>query len=199
MSARMLKLTLVAVALALAFGLFFAARRRTGMLTAPAAVPRQELAPLAPDLSLTDIDDRTLSTSSLRGKVVVVNFWAAWCAPCAKEIPEFVALQGKYQDQGLQVIGVSIDDSESELRNFCRHARMNYPVVAGSQKIAYFPGLATAPVFAFTNTLYPDLLSPHRTYHTGTEKRMGLFPMRNETSLSGCFFSHGSACASAVL
>lgn len=91
---------------------------------------------LAPNLTLTDLNGKILDTSSLKGKIVVVNFWAAWCTPCADEVPQFIALQSKYEDQGVQVVGISIDDSEGELRDFYRKFKMNYPVIAGSQQIA---------------------------------------------------------------
>jgi thiol-disulfide isomerase/thioredoxin len=90
----------------------------------------------APDLSVTDLNGDALQTAKYKGKVVLVNFWAAWCTPCAEEVPQFIALQKKYQDQGLQVIGVSVEDDASELRNFYRKYQMNYPVVPGDIKIA---------------------------------------------------------------
>jgi thiol-disulfide isomerase/thioredoxin len=90
----------------------------------------------APDLSLTDLNGVSLRTSNYKGKVVLVNFWAAWCGPCAEEVPQFIALQKKYHDQGLQVIGFSVEDDAGELRDFYRKYQMNYPVVPGDLKIA---------------------------------------------------------------
>lgn len=90
----------------------------------------------APDLSVTDINGNTLQTVNLKGKVVLVNFWAAWCVPCANEVPQFMALQKKYQDQGLQVIGFSVEDDAAELRDFYHKYQMNYPVIASDIKIA---------------------------------------------------------------
>lgn len=90
----------------------------------------------APELSITDLNGDVLHTSNYKGKVVLVNFWAAWCTPCAEEVPRFMALQKKYQEQGLQVIGVSVDDDAQELRDFYRKYQMNYPVVPGDIKIA---------------------------------------------------------------
>lgn len=90
----------------------------------------------APDLSVTDLNGGALQTAKYKGKVVLVNFWAAWCTPCAEEVPQFIALQKKYQDQGLQVIGVSVEDDAGELRSFYRKYQMNYPVVPGDIKIA---------------------------------------------------------------
>jgi peroxiredoxin len=92
--------------------------------------------PLVPDITLTDLSGRIFNTASLKGNVVIVNFWAAWCTPCTEEVPKFIALQQKYQNRGLEVIGISIDDDQSELRDFYRRSSMNYPVIAASQEIA---------------------------------------------------------------
>src|ERR1700744_2666426 len=64
----------------------------------------------APQLSVADLNGNALHTADYKGKVVLVNFWAAWCVPCADEIPQFIALQKKYHAQGLQVIGFSVED-----------------------------------------------------------------------------------------
>jgi peroxiredoxin len=88
------------------------------------------------DVLLTDLDGRRFRMSDYQGKVILVNFWAAWCAPCAEEIPQFVAMQNKYRDQGLQVVGVSVEDVESELRAFCIKNHVNYPMVPGDQTLA---------------------------------------------------------------
>jgi thiol-disulfide isomerase/thioredoxin len=90
----------------------------------------------APDLSVIDLNGAALHLSNYKGKVVLVNFWAAWCTPCAEEVPQFIALQKKYHDQGLQVIGFSVEDDAGELRDFYRKYQMNYPVVPSDLKIA---------------------------------------------------------------
>jgi len=89
-----------------------------------------------PDLFLTDLNGGAIHTVDYRNKVVLVNFWAAWCVPCAEEVPQFVALQKKYQSQGLQVIGFSVDDDAQELQSFYRKYQMNYPVVPSDIKLA---------------------------------------------------------------
>jgi peroxiredoxin len=133
----MRKLALLLVMAAAIVTLFAAARRcaaRHGIIAV--SIAGNQGLPLAPQLTITDLDGKTFNTSTLKGQVVVVNFWAAWCTPCAEEVPKFVALQRKYQAQGLQIIGISIDDDDSELRAVYRRSNMNYPVVAGSQQIA---------------------------------------------------------------
>ncbi|MGE5325008.1 MAG: redoxin domain-containing protein [Actinomycetota bacterium] len=95
----------------------------------------QPVEPSAPDLSLTDLNGAPIRTTGYNGKIVLVNFWAAWCVPCREEIPEFMKLQEEYPDK-VQIIGISLDDSESELRNFYKTQRINYPIVLGNLKIA---------------------------------------------------------------
>jgi peroxiredoxin len=88
----------------------------------------------APDFTLTDLSGQPLTLSSYRGKVVLLDFWATWCAPCREEIPRLIDLQDKYRQEGLQVIGVSMDDGADPVRDFYQHLKMNYPVVMGTAK-----------------------------------------------------------------
>ena len=90
----------------------------------------------APELTFVDIHGAAVRTRDYKGKVVLVNFWAAWCVPCAEEVPQFVALQKKYEGEGLQVIGISVEDDARKLRDFCREKQVNYPVVASDLRIA---------------------------------------------------------------
>lgn len=90
--------------------------------------------PLAPDFTLPQLDGQPLSFSSYRGKVVLLDFWATWCVPCREETPHFVELQKKYGGRGLQIIGVSMDDSADPVRPFYQQFHMNYPVVMGTAK-----------------------------------------------------------------
>lgn len=88
----------------------------------------------APDFTLPQLDGQPLQLSSYRGKVVLLDFWATWCVPCRAEIPHFVELQQKYGDRGLQIIGVSMDDSADPVGPFYQQFHMNYPVVMGTAK-----------------------------------------------------------------
>jgi thiol-disulfide isomerase/thioredoxin len=100
----------------------------------------------APAFTLKDLDGREISPASLRGKVVIVNFWATWCPPCRAEIPDLIALQNKYRDQ-LQVIGVSQDETGPEVvRRFAAEQRMNYPIVMSTPEIErIFTGIYALP------------------------------------------------------
>jgi len=89
---------------------------------------------LAPDFSLPDVSGHTLSLSSYRGKVILLDFWATWCDPCREEIPRFIELQNKYGERGLQIIGISMDDSPQPVRDFYHEFKMNYPVALGGAK-----------------------------------------------------------------
>ncbi len=95
---------------------------------APRLPPKSVDGQAAPPLSLPGLDGATHQLTDWRGKVVVLNFWATWCAPCLQEIRDLVAFQEKYQPRGLQVIGVGLDE-ERKLRNVQRTLEINYPVL----------------------------------------------------------------------
>jgi peroxiredoxin len=81
-----------------------------------------------PDFTLTDLAGKKWSMSELRGKVVLVNFWATWCPPCRKEIPDMEALYDKFKNQGLVVLGIS-DDDEAKIREYAAAQKINYPLL----------------------------------------------------------------------
>jgi peroxiredoxin len=89
---------------------------------------------VADDFTLKTADGPTVKLSEQRGKVVLVNFWATWCPPCKAEIPGFVELQEAYRDKGLQVVGVSVDDTPDKLKPFASEFKLNYPVLVGLER-----------------------------------------------------------------
>jgi len=91
---------------------------------------------VAPDFELKSLEGRQVRLSEYRGKAVLLNFWATWCAPCKIEMPWFVDLQKQYASQGLQVIGVAMDDSgEEAIAKFAREMGVNYPVLIGKEAV----------------------------------------------------------------
>lgn len=101
----------------------------------------------APDFTVTDINGKKLSLSSYRGKVVLLDFWATWCTPCRAEIPHFVEMQQQFGPQGLQVIGISMDDGPKPVKEFYEQYRINYPLAVGDDKLAEsFGGVLGLPV-----------------------------------------------------
>ncbi len=97
-------------------------------------------AEFAPDFSLPQLNGEQLALSNYRGKVVLLDFWATWCAPCRDETPHFIDLQSKYGSQGLQIIGISMDDSADPVRDVLRQFKPNYPIVMGNARIGELYG-----------------------------------------------------------
>lgn len=106
---------------------------------APAALSASSAKGAAPQFTLTDIEGRALSLAQYRGKVVILDFWAPWCPPCRKEIPDFISLQHQYALQGLQVIGIGLDEP-SKVAAFVQENGINYPVAAGDDAISNLYG-----------------------------------------------------------
>ena len=91
----------------------------------------------APDFVLPTIDGDHFRLADYAGRVVVVNFWATWCAPCLEEIPAFVELQEKYAPEGLQFVGISVDEEGPDLvRPFVKRLNVNYPIAMDDGKVA---------------------------------------------------------------
>ena len=83
------------------------------------------------NFTLKDMNGKDVRLSSYKGKVILLDFWATWCGPCKVEIPWFVEFQQKYAARGLQVIGVSVDDTVDKLKPYVAQLKMNYIVLQG--------------------------------------------------------------------
>ena len=101
----------------------------------------------APPFSRTDFAGARISLSAYRGKLVLLNFWATWCAPCRVELPRFAAWQKQYGPQGLQILAVSMDDDPALVRDFLRQIQPNYPVLRGDARLGErYGGVLGLPV-----------------------------------------------------
>jgi|SRR5579864_7953044 len=118
------------VALMLYFGLHMARRPHSASLT------RIDQSKPAPDFSLESLDGKSMKLSDFRGKAVLLNFWATWCSPCKIEMPWFVELQKQYGPQGLQIVGVAMDDaSKEDIAKFAKDMGVNYPILIGKEAV----------------------------------------------------------------
>lgn len=103
-----------------------------GLAPLAAIVPNQP----APAFTLKSLDGKTLALAELKGKVVVVNFWATWCPPCRAEIPDFVEFYSQNKAKGLEIVGVSVDEmTPQQLRPFVDQNKMSYPIALVTDKI----------------------------------------------------------------
>jgi thiol-disulfide isomerase/thioredoxin len=136
-------MVLVVVALVVSLMLyagFHMAHRSTSMT-------RITKATVAPDFSLESIDGKSVRLSDLRGKAVLLNFWATWCSPCKIEMPWFVELQNQYGREGLQVVGVAMDDaSKEDIAKFAKDMGVNYPILIGKESVGdQYGGIPALP------------------------------------------------------
>jgi peroxiredoxin len=93
----------------------------------------------APDFSLRSVEGKKVSLSDYKGKAVLINFWATWCAPCKIEMPWLVALRKQYASQGFEILGVSEDDADTprtKLAKFGQEEGLNYPLLVGDDAVS---------------------------------------------------------------
>jgi len=136
---------IVAITVALFIGKSFTKGGKSGSGVIASVLKPQDDGPAngtaAPDFTLKTLDGKDVSLSSLKGKAVMVNFWATWCEPCKIEMPWLVELQDKYRKDGFEILGVAMDDSgQKEIAEFARKMKVNYTVVIGSEKVANLYG-----------------------------------------------------------
>jgi len=156
MKNRLLVLLLTATLIGIAFGCGTTSYDdSSSSATAGASSAIPNLGP-APAVTFQAMDGNTLPLDSLRGKVVLVNFWATWCEPCRAEIPELIEFQNKYASRGFTVLGVAMDqEGKSVVAPFVakpqfkvngQNVAMNYPIMIGNDALAsQFGGILGLP------------------------------------------------------
>jgi peroxiredoxin len=131
---------IVAISIVVALLIYAGARYSRPGASAEAAAASlkvsQSQGNLAPEFELASLGGQNVKLSSYRGKAVLLNFWATWCAPCKIEMPWFVDLYKQYQPQGLEIVGVAMDDSgKDEIERFAKEMKVNYTVLQGTEKV----------------------------------------------------------------
>jgi thiol-disulfide isomerase/thioredoxin len=151
-------LGILAIVAAVVAGTYFAdkATRVSGKTRATVNPDTALIGKPAPEISLKDLDGKEVALAQYKGQVVLVNFWATWCAPCRDEIPELIAMQRKYGPKGFTVLGVAMDEEgKSAVAPFVEKERftvdgqpspMSYPILLGNDAAAdKFGGLLGYP------------------------------------------------------
>ena len=128
---------------------------------------------IAPNFSLKNLSGDKVSLARLKGKIVLVDFWATWCPPCRKSIPELIDLQKKYQDKGLVILGISMDRTEkisdNRLMAFKEKYRINYSILRGDGRVAldFFGGEKMPIPTLFVINREGNIVAKHVGYQPG--------------------------------
>ena len=144
-------MVLVVVIVAVALMLWVGVRQsRNGKSALAIPGSAMEIGQPAPDFELSTLDGKAVHLSDFRGKAVVLNFWATWCDPCKVEMPWLVDLQKHYGPQGLQIVGVAMDDSGKDaIQKFAQQMGVNYVVLQGKNAVGDAYGATGYPTTVY--------------------------------------------------
>src|SRR5207247_5298052 len=121
------------------------------------------------NFTLKDLNNKDVKLSLFKGKVILLDFWATWCGPCKIEIPWFIEFQNKYKPQGLEVVGVSVDDTIDKLKPYVAQMKMNYLVLQGLDHDDLQD--AFGPIFGIPVTVLISRDGRMCTKHTGLSSK----------------------------
>ncbi|MBI5207535.1 MAG: TlpA family protein disulfide reductase [Candidatus Firestonebacteria bacterium] len=88
----------------------------------------------APDFTLKNMSNESVTLSNLNSKIIIINFWATWCPYCIMEMPDFVSLYNTYKNNGVAILGIALDDEES-VQSFLKKNKINYPILMGTNDV----------------------------------------------------------------
>ncbi|MCO5097587.1 MAG: TlpA family protein disulfide reductase [Rhodocyclaceae bacterium] len=150
-------LLLIAVSTCAAMAGYFFGRPKTVPLPPPAIIPAIDAPARLLALTLPDLNGQPQSLAQWKGKVLVINFWATWCAPCREEMPEFSRISAKYALNGVQFVGISIDSAD-KVAEFQKEMQISYPLLIGNLDSLDLSGDLgnRAKALPFTVILRPD-------------------------------------------
>lgn len=168
-------LSLLGIMAALGFGMFYGIKIHQVIISMREMQSSQELGQSAeeyigtpaPDINLIDMNGNEIILSKLRGKRIVLDFWATWCPPCKKEIPHFIKLAGQVTSENLVIIGIS-SEKKSVLENFIKKSGINYPIASANDLPAPFTGILSIPTTFFIdrNGIIQNVLVGYHDYDT---------------------------------
>lgn len=111
----------------------------------PAAFASFQKGQPAPPIKVTTTSGQTLSLANYKGHVLILDFFASWCVPCKRSIPHIMELNSKYGKQGLQILGLSLDEDKDDLIEFVAPFKLNYPVALANEDLQSEYGIRSLP------------------------------------------------------
>jgi peroxiredoxin len=159
--------TLSAVLLSVAIAAICANTGCSDTITAKAAVKEGKDRKLAPPFTLKDSNGEPVQLANYKGKVVLLDFWATWCAPCKVEIPWFMEFEQQFKDRGFAVVGVSMDeDGWSVVKPYVQQLKINYRILLGNDQV----GTLYGGVDSLPTTFLIDRQGKIASVHVGLER-----------------------------